>query len=264
MLDQRKQKEAEYYDSHAQKWLRANSGNSFKGDFEGFVPLSLASYRFCYQQLAGNCSGKTVLDYGCGNGIHAIFLAKTGAEKVIGIDLSEKSLEIAKLVAYKEGVEDKVEFRQMDCEKMSFPDNSFDVVFDGGTFSSLDLDKSFSEIARVLRSDGVLIGIETLGHNPLTNLKRKLNQLVGKRTDWAVSHIFKLADIEKARQYFSETKVSFFHIISWAFFPLLRLPGARVVLKLLEGADEVLFRIKPLKRYAFKVVFIFSRPFKRQ
>ncbi|PIU24464.1 hypothetical protein COT12_00910, partial [Candidatus Berkelbacteria bacterium CG08_land_8_20_14_0_20_39_8] len=79
----------------------------------------------------------------------------------------------------------------MDCEKMEFPDNLFDIIFDGGTFSSIDLVKAYPELSRVLKPDGFLIGIETFGHNPFTNLKRKINKLIGKRTEWATAHIFR-------------------------------------------------------------------------
>ena len=189
--EERKQKEIEYYDKQAEILIKNRIDNASKGDFEGFNPLLLSSFKFCYNLLEKNCRNKIVLDYGCGNGVHTSFLAKTGAEKVTAIDLSEKSLEVAKLKIKREGVGGKVEFLKMDCEKMDFFNNSFDVIFDGGTFSSLDLKKALPELLRVLKPEGVLIGIETFGHNPLTNLKRRINQIRGKRTDWATEHIFK-------------------------------------------------------------------------
>ena len=260
MLEPRKQKEVAYYDRYAQEWLERSTDDRPPGDFEGFSPFSLASYHFCYEQLARHCLAKTVLDYGCGNGLHAVFLAKSDARKVVAIDLSEKSLLIAKKLAEKEGVADKIEFLKMDCEQMSFSDNSFDLIFDGGTFSSLDLNKAFPELVRVLRPDGFLIGIETLGHNPLTNLKRRLNRLVGKRTEWAVGHILKTNDLQKTGQYFTKIETNFFHLISWLIFPFLNLPGAKTMLRLLEGLERILLRFAYLKKYAFKVVFVSSGP----
>jgi len=153
-MEEYKQKEIEYYDNKAVKYQAER-----KGDFEGFDPKSLSSLRFCYNWFEKNCQGKKFLDYGCGNGIHSMFPAECGAE-VIGIDLSEKSLEIAR-----KRTDNKIPFILMDCEKMDFPDDSFDIVFDGGAFSSLDLNKVFPEIARALETKGYFIGIETLGHN---------------------------------------------------------------------------------------------------
>ena len=186
-------------------------------------------------------------------------MAKWGAE-VIGIDLSEPSLGIARERARKEGVEDKIKFLVMDCENMEFPDNSFDIIFDGGTFSSLNIEKAFPELARVLKVDGFLLGIETLGHNPFANFKRKINKKKGKRTEWAADHIIQLKDLEYAKDYFGRIETRFFHLISWIVFPFLRIPGFRILLKLLEIGDRGLLKLLFLRKYAFKVTFVFSQP----
>jgi len=46
-------------------------------------------------QAVGDVSGKTVLDLGCGSGFLSVLMAKRGAARVIGIDVSEDQLEIA-------------------------------------------------------------------------------------------------------------------------------------------------------------------------
>lgn len=248
-MEERKQKEIEYYDKKAKEQIVAREKG---GDFEGFNPFVLESYSFLKKLCQKKCRGKKILDYGCGNGIHSSWLENIGT-KLVAIDLSRKSLEIVKKRTK------KTEFLLMDCENMDFPDNSFDVVFNGGTFSSLDLNRAFPEIARVLKPSGFLLGIETLGHNPLTNLNRKINKLTGKRTDWAASHIFKIEDLKLAEKYFGKIETHFFHLISWLAFPLLKLPGAKLLLKFLEKIDHILLSIFPfLKRYCFKIVFIFK------
>ena len=260
MVEERKQKEVEYYDKKAENYLRNLKDKKWSTDFEGFNPQTLNSFRFCYKLLKANCQNKMILDYGCGNGIHSIFLANCKAKKVFGIDLSAKSLEIAKERVKKEGLEEKVEFISMDCEKMDFADNSFDIIFDGGTFSSIDLNKAYPELSRVLKSEGFLIGIETFGHNPFTNLKRRINKLMGKRTGWAAEHIFKTNDLKEAGKYFSKIDVHYFHLISWLAFPFLGLPGGKFLLKSLEAIEKPFLKIPLLRKYAFKVVFVFSKP----
>ena len=84
-MEPRKQKEIEYYNQRAEQWLKKPVEERSGGDFEGFKPERLASFLFCYQWLKEYCPNKIILDYGCGNGIHATFLAKYGA-KVIGIE----------------------------------------------------------------------------------------------------------------------------------------------------------------------------------
>lgn len=257
-MEERKEKEIEYYNKKVEEIL--NQEGLKDRDFEGFNPNLLSSFNYCYKILGEHCKNKKVLDYGCGNGIHSIFPIKMGAEKVVGIDLSESSLKIARARAEREGVGEKAEFLVMDCEKMEFLDDSFDIIFDGGTFSSLDLKLAYPELARVLKPYGLLIGIETFGHNPFTNLKRKINKLTGKRTGWAAEHILKMEDLKKAEQYFNKIETHFFHLISWIAFPFLNLPGAKFLLKLFEKLDKLLFSIPFLRKYAFKVVFVFSEP----
>lgn len=258
-MDARKQKEIEYYDKKAEKWLKDNPDKTHEGDFEGFNPGILSSFSFCYQRLERKCKNKKVLDYGCGNGIHSVKIAKMEA-KVVGIDLSESSLLVARERAKKEGARDKIEFLKMDCEKMDFPENSFDIIFDGGTFSSLDIKKVYSELVWVLKPDGILIGIETLGHNPFTNLKRKINKLTGKRTGWATGHIFKTQDLEEAKKYFEKIEVDYFHLVSYLTFPFLKFSFGKYLLKFFEAIDRILAKLPFLRKYAFKVVFVFSEP----
>lgn len=252
-MEIRKQKEIEYYDREAEK---PEPEIKEAGSLADFNPFLLSSYRYLYKLLKEKCKDKIVLDYGCGKGIHLVKLARV-AREVVGIDLSEKSLEMAKKRIQKQGIKN-AKVILMDAEKMEFEDNSFDVVFDGGTFSSLDLDKALPEIWRVLKPQAVLIGIETFGHNPLTNLKRKANVKSGKRTEWAAEHIVKTKDLEKISQYFNKKEIYYFHLISWFVFPFLNLPFGEILLKIGEWLDKVLMRIFPfLKRYSFKIVFIF-------
>jgi len=163
-MEERKRKEIEYYDEQV-KYFGESSLST------------LGSFRFLYRLAAPLCEDKKVLDYGCGSGAHTGFLAQH-ANEVVGIDLSEASLKVAEGLSHKrddrQGSEtgQKVRFLKMDCEALKFPNGSFDVVFDGGTFSSLDFHKALAEITRVLEPNGVLVGIETFGHNPLANLTR--------------------------------------------------------------------------------------------
>ena len=250
-MEDRKRKEIEYYDEAAARQLEE----------EGFVPQVLGSYNFLYSAVAPLIKDKKVLDYGCGNGVHTKFLAEH-AREVVGIDLSQGALAIARRNAEKEKVENKAKFLAMDCEKLEFPDNSFDVVFDGGTFSSLDFGKAIQEITRVLRPDGVLVGIETFGHNPLANAKRALNRITGKRTSWAASHIVRQKELARLRQNFERVEVFYFHLISLFAFPLLDSPGGRLMLRLLEGIDDLPLRIPFLQKYAFKIVFVCKNPWR--
>ena len=51
--------------------------------------------------LLPNLKGKSVLDLGCGFGEHCKGFIKKGAAKVVGVDISEKMLEVAREECHK-------------------------------------------------------------------------------------------------------------------------------------------------------------------
>lgn len=255
-MEERKQKEREHYNASAQRHLQEQGIRQLAD--EGFSPSVLASYRFLHKIAGSVLADKKVLDYGCGNGVHTAFLAQH-AREVVGIDLSEVSLIVAKQTHHKLAY--KVSFQAMDCENLGFPDNSFEAVFDGGTFSSLDFQKAMEEITRILVPNGVLVGIETFGHNPFANAKRVFNRITGKRTEWAASHIVTKKEIELLRANFEQVEVYYFHLVSLFAFPFLNLPGGQFVLELGQYIDgRLIFRIPFFRKYAFKVVFVCKNP----
>ncbi len=261
-MEQRVKKEIEYYDKEAEKLSRGEAVLACDEavDFEGFQPLRLASFRYSHKLLKVVCPGKSVLDWGCGNGVHAVPIAAMGAKKVTGIDLSEKLLAMAREKSAAAGLVGKTRFLKMDCERTGFLDNEFDVVFDGGTFSSIDIGKALPELARILKPDGVLIGVETFGHNPLANANRARNVRLGKRTAWAASHIFNEAGIALAKKYFNKIEIRYFHLFSWMLIPLINRSWGKKLFDFVEIFDRQFLKIPFLKKYAFKVVFEFSKP----
>lgn len=92
-----------------------------------FKPLhQLNPLRLDYIDSRASLSGKQVLDVGCGGGILSESMVRRGA-KVTGIDMADKSLQVAQLHALETGVE--VEYRCIAVEAMaSEKPQSFDVV----------------------------------------------------------------------------------------------------------------------------------------
>ncbi len=77
--------------------------------------------------------GKKVLEIGCGIGTDTISFARAGAQ-VTAVDLTEKSLEVARQRARVFGLEDRIRFIQADAEKLSesVPVERFDLVYSFG------------------------------------------------------------------------------------------------------------------------------------
>ncbi len=98
-----------------------------------------------------------ILDVGCGTGNFSIKLAQKGAS-VVGVDISEKMITIARKRAIQEKV--SIEFKKMDSQNLQFPDNYFDGVFSMATIEFIsDPRKMIAEMFRVCKKGGpVLMG----------------------------------------------------------------------------------------------------------
>jgi len=109
-----------------------------------------------------------VLDAGCGTGKCSIPLAKLGF-KVIGVDISEKAIEVARQKADEAKL--PITFKVGDLEALSFEDDTFDIVFCGGVFHHFPvLNKVEEELHRVLKENGKLFAYEANRSNPITFL----------------------------------------------------------------------------------------------
>ncbi len=91
------------------------------------------------KKMLPDFSGKRVLDLGCGFGWHCQYAMEHNAKCVVGIDISHKMLEQAKL---KNGSE-HIKYICMPIEDIDFPKGSFDVVISSLAFHYI---KSFKDI----------------------------------------------------------------------------------------------------------------------
>ncbi len=107
---------------------------------------------------------ETVLDIGMGTGTFAILCAEKGA-KVIGIDDSEKMLEVAKKNIQLEGSSNNIRIIKMPVIQLDeqFSNNSFDkitaiLVF--SEFYQMEQDFCLKQISRLLKDDGEFILVD--------------------------------------------------------------------------------------------------------
>ena len=105
---------------------------------------------------------KSILDIATGTGDLAINLVKTGADKIVGLDISPGMLEVGKRKIAEKNLGQKIEMVIGDSENLPFDNNSFDAITVAfGVRNFEDLEKGLSEIYRVLRPQGTFVVLET-------------------------------------------------------------------------------------------------------
>lgn len=105
---------------------------------------------------------QTLLDLATGTADLAILLAKHNPQThTIGIDISEKMLEIGKEKVAKNNLENQIKLRLGDAASLPFDDNTFDAVTVAfGVRNFENLDEGLSEIHRVLKPGGQVFILE--------------------------------------------------------------------------------------------------------
>jgi len=265
-IEARKQLEAEFHDRlreglFDQRWSREAEkrlrDDPMWSNFK-YYSIERKSVAYMHDWVKAQSAGKVVLDYGCGNGEESVFAARHGAREVVGIDISSVAVENSARRAEEAGVGGVARFLETDGEALDFPDDRFDVAMEYGVLHHVDLDAAMAQLARVLKPSGRMICTETLGHNKIIHLYRKMTPQI--RTAWETEHILRRRDFRTIGKYFGKLEMRFFHLATLGAVPLRRSPGFTLLLRTLEGIDELLLRLPILRWQAWQTVFVLSEP----
>ena len=125
-----------------------------------------------FVETIGDLDGKSVLDLGCGLGFFAVLAKKQKANYVLGVDISEKIIELAKTKANASGFD--IDYRV--CAIADFRiDRKFDIATAGFVFNyannKTELNKSILSASRHLEPGGKLFAILCNPDNPVRDKK---------------------------------------------------------------------------------------------
>ena len=129
--------------------------------FEGYKALRAGETNYndlleqpAMAKMLPDLNGKSVLDLGCGYGHNCIDFVQRGAESVVGIDISEKMLSVAKT----ESKHEKIQYVNMSMTDISQLDDKFDLIYSSLAFHYVkDFDSFAKDMFSVLNKDGQLL-----------------------------------------------------------------------------------------------------------
>ena len=189
--------------------------------------------------------GQSLLEVGCGIGTDLVRFANGGAN-VTGIDLAERSIELAQQNFAHAGLEDGVELRVANGEAMPFEDESFDVVYAHGVLQyTAEPVRMIAECHRVLKGSGAAV---FMVYNRVSwlNALSKVMKVGLEHDDAPVLRLFSIGEYRRLLAPFGDV-----HIVPERFPVASRLHGGwkgRLYNGLFVGAFNVLPRrvVRPL------------------
>ena len=104
--------------------------------------------------LLPDLKNKIVLDMGCGFGVNCIDFIKMGAAKVVGIDISEKMLN----VAMNQNANENIQYIKLNIENINEINFKFDLIYSSLTLHYIaDFDKLVQKAYNILNNNGIFL-----------------------------------------------------------------------------------------------------------
>lgn len=113
-------------------------------------------------KMVASVQPEAILDIATGTGDLVLMMAKTNAQRIVGLDLSEGMLSVGRKKVKELNLEHQIEMIQGDSENLPFEDNTFDAItVSFGVRNFENLEKGLKEIYRVLKPNGIFVILES-------------------------------------------------------------------------------------------------------
>ena len=140
----------------------------------------------------------------------------------------------------------------MDIEKLEFKENSFDFVVSAGSLSYGDNSMVMREIYRVLIPGGAYICMDSLNHNIVYRINRRIHVWRGERTNLTIRNMPTVGLIERYRKLFGHIEIAYFGAFIWLAPIVKRLINEKFAAKVINILDRL---VNP-RKLAFKFIMI--------
>ncbi|OLS14483.1 MAG: putative methyltransferase [Promethearchaeota archaeon CR_4] len=102
-----------------------------------------------------------ILDIGCGTGSSTLALANLSLGELVGIDIDQQAINLLQEKVKQQDLAARVQVIHNSLEKLSFPPESFDIIWEEGVIHLLDLRQVLAIIQRLLKTRGFFVIHET-------------------------------------------------------------------------------------------------------
>lgn len=155
-------------------WITGNARDSsamkermkegYNGEYSNYIHKYDELASFHYEKISNtliqkiDCSGKEVVDVGCGTGILSFIALERGASRISCVDISKLMLEKCREKSIAEGyTSNLISFHEADAEKLPFDDATFDIVLLNMVLGMVpNQQATITELARILRPGGTV------------------------------------------------------------------------------------------------------------
>jgi ubiquinone/menaquinone biosynthesis C-methylase UbiE len=236
-----------YSDIAKSELLEIQKNKSFNIGLEKVPHIHRTPFQEYYDAIAKMIRpGTRVLELGAGTGIHSFMVIELGGE-LTAVDISKESLAVLEIK-----FQGRVTTICADMVSIPLPDNSFDVIVSCGSLSYGDPRLVFYEVLRLLKPGGSIVFLDTLNHNWIYSLNRFRHYIQGKRTLTTLKWMPRMTTIDRYKEVFSFSSVSYYGKILWLHRPLGFFLNSHQMERLLRKIDDS----KAFNRSAFKFLLV--------
>ncbi|MGP1598701.1 class I SAM-dependent methyltransferase [Peptoanaerobacter stomatis] len=127
-------------------------------------------------EITGIKNNMKVLDIGCGTGVLFGSLLKYVPSEIVGVDISDKMLEIARK---KYGHFDNIKFKNMDV--LELDENDFDIVYIYNAYPHImDVEKLKSKLKQICKSGARIVIVHGMSRNFIENIHKNVGNNISR------------------------------------------------------------------------------------
>ncbi len=197
--------------------------------------------------LVKSARDKTVLELGCGEGVSSVQLAYAGC-KVVGVDLSPQSIEVARARAAINGVE--VEFRVGNIETDEIGYEQYGIVWCGNILHHVvpSLEAVIRKAYDALKPGGLFVACEPVAYTAWLQAIRRLMPASNYAT--ADEQPLRASELQVVRKQFPNTTYRYFRILA----RIDRMTRNLWLIALAAAIDNLILRLRGAQQLAGHVV----------